>query len=195
MNVLIDYNAGNITSLKNALDKLDAKYLVSSDPKKIQNAERVIFPGQGNIAQAKNNLIENDLVETLQSLKQPFLGICVGMQLLYESSEEGATDGLGVIPGSVKKFDQQEINKVPHMGWNKVQQIRDSPLFSRIDSDEYFYFANSYHCPANDFSLAKTEYINSFSSVCQKGNFYGTQFHPEKSAEAGLQLLKNFLSL
>ncbi len=178
MNIIIDYNAGNIASLQYALEKLGAPYKVSSNPEEIAKADRVLFPGQGHIAQAMRNLEERGLVEVIKNLKQPFLGICVGAQLLFDYSEEGSTKALGTIPGIVKRFTN--TLKVPQIGWNQV-------------NGEYFYFVHSYYLPLNEYTIATTDYGITFASIVKRNNFTGTQFHPEKSGEAGLNLLKNFL--
>ena len=195
MNVIIDYNAGNITSLANALESLGAKYRISSDPQEISAADRVLFPGQGHIAQAMKNLIERELVDCIKNLRQPFLGICVGAQLLHELSEEGNTRGLEILPGTVKRFDASLGLKVPHMGWNTLDEIRNAPLMNGIEEGSYVYFVHSYACPVTEFTIAKASYGRGFAAISQKENFYGMQFHPEKSGATGLRLLKNFLEL
>lgn len=184
MNVIIDYNAGNITSLANAIESLGGEYQISSDAEVIRKAKRVLFPGQGHIGQVMKKLEELKLVEVIRNLQQPFLGICVGMQLLFESSEEGDTQGLGILPGTVRRFSSELNLKVPHVGWNTVRE-----------KNEYFYFVHSYYCPINSFTIGTAEYGIPFSAIVQKENFFGTQFHPEKSGKAGLQFLQNFLTL
>lgn len=180
MNVIIDYNAGNIASLQNALEKLSIRYVVSSDASVISSADKVLFPGQGHIGQAMKNLKERGLVDVMKNLKQPFLGICVGAQLLFESSEEGNTSALGIIPGTIKRFPVSLGLKVPHIGWNTVNL-------------EYFYFVHSYFLPKNEFTVAETKYGLNFAAIVKRNNFIGVQFHPEKSGAAGHKFLKNFL--
>jgi|CXWL01.1.fsa_nt_gi glutamine amidotransferase len=195
MNVIVDYNAGNITSLANALESLGFAYAISSDARVISAADRVLFPGQGHIAQAMRNLVERNLVDCISSLQQPFLGICVGAQLLHEFSEEGDTSGLGILPGTVKRFQDSFELKVPHMGWNTLEKVGDSPLMRGIEVQSSVYFVHSYACPMTDFTIAKTNYGIDFAAISQKDNFYGMQFHPEKSGDTGFQLLRNFLTL
>lgn len=194
MIVIVNFGAGNIKSIENALYDLNVDFCVSDDKNMIKKAEKIIFPGVGSAQEAMKALTRKNLKSTLQSTKKPFLGICLGMQLLTEFSEEGKTDCLGIIPTSVCKFDNSSV-KVPHMGWNSVNYITENPLFNKISNYKNFYFANSYYVPKNDFTIAVTSYGNVFSAVVQKENFYGVQFHPEKSGKAGLQILKNFIEL
>ncbi|MDP3976018.1 MAG: imidazole glycerol phosphate synthase subunit HisH [bacterium] len=193
MNIIVDYDAGNITSLCNALEKLKTSFQVSDDESVIRKADKVFFPGQGHMAQARRSLEKKGLIDCIRSLTQPFLGICVGMQLLYDWSEEGETEGLGIVSGKLMRFSDPDL-KVPQMGWNSVTARNDNPLFRGLN-EEYFYFVHSYAAPLGDQSIAKAEYGGPFTAACQHKNFSGVQFHPEKSGEAGLQLLKNFLAL
>ena len=195
MTTIIDYKSGNIRSLSNALDRLGAEYVISSDANQISAADCILFPGQGNIDQVMKSLKQLGLIEPIKSFQKPFLGICVGMQLLYGQSEEENTKGLEIIPGTVRRFDESDQLKIPQMGWNTVIIAENDPLFAEIANETYLYFANSFVAPVNDFTLAKSQYGREFTAVCRSGNFYGVQFHPEKSGPIGLQLLKNFLSL
>lgn len=194
MIVLIDYNAGNVTSLCNALERLGADVQVSSDPELIRKAEKVIFPGQGAAGAGMEALRERGLVEVLKTIQVPFLGICLGMQLLFDSSEENETQGLGVLPGRVERFKNTNF-KIPQMGWNSVKQVDGSPLFKDIPDEAFFYFANSYRAPLNDAMIGLGLYGEPFCAAVQKENFFGVQFHPEKSGENGLKILSNFLAL
>ncbi len=194
MITIIDYNSGNIASVWNALEKIGQEAVVSSDPAVIAEAEKVIFPGVGRAGFAMEQLRKQDLVEVIRDLEVPFLGICMGLQLLTDFSEEDDTECLSIIPGEIKKFD--EGLSVPQIGWNRVEFVKDSPLFRSVESGSYVYFVNSFYFdgPA-EYVLGKTEYGKSFGSVLQKENFYATQFHPEKSGETGLKLLRNFCEL
>lgn len=194
MIALIDYGAGNLKSVANALDDLKVKYLVTDKKNDIKSADKIIFPGVGEAASAMDKLKEKDLVESIISTQKPLLGICLGMQLLSTFSEERDTKCLDIVRSIVKQFDSSQV-KVPHMGWNKVEYKSQNKLFSNIQSGEHFYFANSFYVPINEYSIASTEYGIMFSSALNKNNFYGVQFHPEKSGKAGLQVLKNFIEL
>lgn len=192
MIAIIKYNAGNIRSVKNALDQLNADSIVTDDPDEIRTAEKIIFPGVGEASTAMKYLKEKQLDQLIKNLKQPFLGICLGQQLMCEYSEEGDTKCLGIFKERVKKF--QPKGKVPHMGWNNFTEVK-SPLFEGINPQEDMYFVHSYYVEVGKDTIAKTDYIIPFSSALQKDNFYAVQFHPEKSADAGERLLKNFLEL
>lgn len=191
---IINYKAGNLASVSNALERLDADFLVTNDAVELDASDAVIFPGVGHAYPAMESLRENGLDTWLKQTKKPVLGICLGMQLLYESSEEGDTEGLGIIPGRLKKFDAAQ-NKVPHMGWNTFSSLNSHPLLKRIGEEHFFYYVHSYYAPLNEFTVAGCTYINEFASVAGRDNFMGVQFHPEKSGKAGAQLLQNFLSL
>ncbi len=190
--VIIEYNAGNITSVTFALERLGASYILCNEPEVITGADRVIFPGVGEASSAMRYLQQRKLDQIIPKLKQPVLGICLGMQLLCTNSEEGNTDCLGIIPAAVKKFNTGL--KVPQIGWNTITGYTDL-LFNRIPESTYVYYVHGYYVPLNPFTIAKTEYGISYSAAIRKDNFWGVQFHPEKSAHAGEQLLKNFLSL
>jgi glutamine amidotransferase len=189
---IIKYNAGNIQSVLFALERLGAPALVTDDPKLIREADKVIFPGVGEASSAMQYLRDRKLDEVIRSLTQPVLGICLGMQLMCMHSDEGDTTCLGIFETQVKKFDHGL--KTPQMGWNQVKQTQPE-LFSGFDQDPYFYFVHSYYAGLCAETAATTDYGLTFSSGLQKGNFYGVQFHPEKSAEAGQLLLENFLKL
>ena len=190
MIIIIDYNSGNIASVCNALKKLGEEIKVSSNPDDLLNAEKVIFPGVGRASFAMKQLEEKGLADVIKKLKVPFLGICLGLQLLADFSEEDDTECLSIIPGEVKRFG--DFFRVPEIGWNKVSFSKKSPLFNGIDDCSYFYFVNSYYFDENEFALGKTNYGCEFVSALQRDNFYATQFHPEKSGEVGLKLLSNF---
>lgn len=190
--IIIDYGAGNIQSVKFALERLGYQSLLSIDPYEIENAEKIIFPGVGQAYDALQMLEARGLVKLIPQLKQPFLGICLGMQLMCSFSEEGNTKGLDIFPVLVKKFDTRL--KVPHMGWNNLN-FSDNKLFEGIQPGNHMYFVHSYYVPINQFTIAETEYGITFSSVIQKDNFYGCQFHPEKSGILGQKILQNFLML
>ncbi|MFT4736672.1 MAG: glutamine amidotransferase [Cyclobacteriaceae bacterium] len=190
--VVVKYNAGNTQSLGFALDRLGVGYEVTSDVEKLQQADKVIFPGQGEASSAMKYLRERKLDELIKGLKQPFLGVCLGMQLMCNNTEENDTQCLGIIDASVKKFSGQI--KVPHMGWNTIQNLSGS-LFADIQSDAYMYFVHSYFVEVCEHTVATCTYNIDFSTALQKDNFYAIQPHPEKSAETGMKLLENFLKL
>jgi len=192
MIAIIDYNAGNISSVQNALNRLGYASIITRDKGEILNAEKVILPGVGEASSAMTHLKKYGLDEFIKELKQPFLGICLGMQLMCKHSEEGDIDCLGVFYCDVKLFPPQE--KVPHMGWNDLKALKGD-LFKNIKPHDDVYFVHSYYAELCDDTSAECDYILPFSAALQKNNFYATQFHPEKSADVGEQLLKNFLEL
>jgi len=194
--VIIKYNAGNIQSVLFALERIGVQATVTDDPDLISNADKVIFPGVGEASTAMNYLRERKLDELIVSLKQPVLGICLGMQLLCSHSEENNTDCLGIFKNvAVRKFNSAEIRlKVPQIGWNTIYHLQ-STLFSGISENSYCYFVHGYYAEESNYSIATTVYVQPYSSALQKDNFYGVQFHPEKSAAVGEQILKNFLAL
>lgn len=192
MIAIIKYNAGNITSVKNAIERLGFECIVTDDEKQIRNAEKVIFPGVGEASSAINYLRERQLDKLIISLTQAVLGICLGQQLMCRSSEEGNTNCLGIFDVQVKKLPSIDI--VPHMGWNSLTKL-NSLLFNGINESNDMYFVHSYYCEISKYTTAVCDYILPFSAAMQKNNFYATQFHPEKSASVGEQILKNFLSL
>ena len=187
--VIIDYGAGNMASVKNALERLNIQVVLSNSAEEIASADKVIFPGVGEARHAMTNINEYNLANTIKDLTQPVLGICLGMQLMCNSSEERDTKGLGIFPVDVKKFVKPK--KVPHIGWNTVQFKQDSNFSSY--SNEYFYFVHSYYVPVNDFTTGVCNYENDFSASMKKDNFWGCQFHPEKSADIGQELIKTFI--
>jgi glutamine amidotransferase len=194
MIALIDYGAGNLKSVANALDDLKTEYIITNKSEEINSADKIIFPGVGEAASAMNKLKEKKIIESIKSNEKPLLGICLGMQLLATFSEERNTKCLDIIKVVVKQFDSSKV-KVPHMGWNKVEYKNFNKLFTNVESGENFYFANSYYIPITEYEIASTEYDIVFSSAINKNNFYGVQFHPEKSGKIGLQILKNFIEL
>lgn len=190
---IIDYGAGNIRSVDFALQRLGADVSITNNPQKILEADRVIFPGVGESSSAMKALKINGLSAIIPTLKQPVLGICLGMQLLCAYSEENDTDALGVFPLTVKKF--RWAYKIPHMGWNQIENM-STDLFRGIESGQAsVYFAHSYYVPLSQFTAAYTVYGAGFSAAIHKDNFWGCQFHPEKSGLAGEQILKNFMEL
>ena len=192
MIAIIDYNVGNVKSLQFALERLGVKSILTNDYGLIKKSEKVIFPGQGAASTAMDKLKEVGLDKLIPNLKQPVLGICLGMQLLCENTEEGDVDGLGIIKCKVIKFSDKL--KVPQMGWNKVKKLR-TRLFNKINEGDYMYLVHSYFVPTINETIGQSEYGLTYSVAVQKENFFGVQFHPEKSSSAGSQLLKNFLEL
>lgn len=192
MIAIIQYNAGNIRSVQNALDRLGVESILSDDPEVIRSADKVIFPGVGEASSAMAYLKEHKLDKVIISLKQPVLGICLGQQLLCSHSEENDTDCLGIFEVQVKRFPPHDL--VPHMGWNNLSQTRGE-LFKNLAADADVYFVHSYYAEICTDTAAVCDYILPFSAALQKDNFYATQFHPEKSADAGALILQNFLNL
>ena len=193
MIVIIDYSAGNTRSVMNALDRLNVVYKLTNDKSKIQMAEKVIFPGVGHAGHAMESLKKNRLVDVIRGIKQPILGICVGMQLFFEKSEEGDTECLGIIKGTVSKFDEKNVI-VPQMGWN-TNTFSNNPLFKGLEKSTYLYAVHSYRASICNNTIATSEYDGKYASAVQYENFYGVQFHPEKSSKDGHLILKNFLEL
>lgn len=196
MNVaIVKYNAGNIGSVENAVKRLGLEPMVTDNPELIQSADRVIFPGQGEAHSTMAYLKAHHLDELIVNLKQPVLGICIGMQLLCRHSEEQNTDCLGVFDVEVKRFiPSVHEDKVPQMGWNTVEDTK-SPLFKGFEKPEFVYFVHSFYVPTCDWTIATTNYIQPYSSALHQNNFYATQFHPEKSGNVGERILKNFIDL
>lgn len=193
--IIIQYNAGNIQSVLYALERLGVNALVTDDPEKIKTASRVIFPGVGEASTAMQYLKERQLDHLIVSLKQPVLGICLGMQLMCAYSEENNTDCLGIFNEQVKQFKPENISlKVPQMGWNTISHLK-SPLFKGVEENSYAYFVHGYYAAIGDHTIAQTNYILDYSCALQRDNFYGVQFHPEKSAKVGEQIIQNFLSI
>ena len=193
--VIIKYNAGNIQSVLFALERIGVEAEVTDDTKIIQSADRVIFPGVGEASTAMHYLKERGLDTLIKRLQQPVLGICLGMQLMCRYSEENATDCLGIFDEKVKKFRVQSSElKVPQIGWNSISSLKTT-LFSGVMDNSFCYFVHSYYASIGEHTIATTNYDQPYSSGLHRDNFYGVQFHPEKSAEVGEQILKNFLAL
>lgn len=194
--VIIDYGAGNVQSLDFALQRLGINAILTHDPQQIETADKVIFPGVGEASSAMKALKIHHLDQLIPTLHQPVLGICLGMQLLCSHSEEGNTKGLSVFPVQVKKFYQPDHShfKIPHMGWNTLTNTQ-SELFSSWQKQQAVYFVHSYFAELSPYTVAQSDYILPFSAALHKDNFYGVQFHPEKSADAGKKLLQNFLTI
>lgn len=192
MIAIIEYNAGNITSVQNALNRMNCDSIVTDHVETILNADKVIFPGVGEASSAMKYLKERGLDEVIKSIKQPMLGICLGLQLMCNSSEEGDTDCLGIFDAEVKQFPPKD--KVPHMGWNNFSSV-GGDLFNGIETKSDVYFVHGYFAELGAQTSAVTDYILPFSSGMQKDNFHATQFHPEKSALIGEEILNNFLQL
>ncbi|MDE5983899.1 MAG: imidazole glycerol phosphate synthase subunit HisH [Eubacterium sp.] len=201
MVAIIDYGAGNLSSVKKALDYLGAESEITQDKDKIMSASHVILPGVGSFGDAMKSMAERGLVDTVKKAAlsgKPFLGICLGLQLLFESSEESeGVEGLGLIKGKIVQIPRDNGLKVPHIGWNSVKINQNYGIFSGIDDGSYFYFVHSFYLKdaENDAVAATTEYGVGIECAVQKGNLCATQFHPEKSSKLGLQLLENFLSM
>ena len=197
---IVKYNAGNVQSVLYALQRLGVNAVVTDDAEEIMKADKVIFPGVGNAAPAMEYLRDKNLDKLIVSLTQPVLGICLGLQLMCNTSEEGNTKCLGIFDVEVKKFDNStgknnnDLFKIPHMGWNNVYDLK-SPLFNDVKENSFVYFVHSYYAELSPETIATTDYILPYSAAMQHDNFYGVQFHSEKSADAGIQIISNFLSL
>lgn len=189
---IVNFGAGNIRSLVNALERLSVPYVVSESEQTLRSADKLILPGVGEARSAMESLYRVGLIPWLRSMEAPFLGICLGMQLLFDHSTERETECLGVLSGRIKRFNGASA-KVPHIGWNSVTFSDDSPLFSGVDQREKFYFVHSFYAPVVQETVGTTEHGVVFSSAVAVGRVYGVQFHPEKSGSAGLQVLKNFV--
>lgn len=200
MIAILDYTAGNLRSVMNAVHRVGGEYIVTADPKKLASADRVIIPGVGSANIAMESLREIGVVDVIKSLTQPVLGICIGMQLMCNRSEEGDTQCMGIFDTNVVKFTQGMtdsdggILKIPHMGWNSINGLT-TPLFDGIDEGAYIYYVHSFAPELCDATIAKSEHGVAFSGALNVNNFYGTQFHPEKSGEIGEMIIKNFISL
>jgi len=192
---IIDSGGANISSVKHALRRLRAEPVFTSDIATIRSAERVILPGVGAAGAAMSRLRELNLVECIRALQQPVLGICLGMQLLFDHSDEDDAECLGIIPGRLEKLQPSDGVRVPHMGWNTTTLVREDPLLNGLTADSWFYFVHSYRAPVGDSTLATCMHGESFAAIVRNGNFYGAQFHPERSARHGARLLANFLEL
>jgi imidazole glycerol-phosphate synthase subunit HisH len=190
---IVQYNAGNVQSVAYALERLGVTATLSDEPEVISAADKVIFPGVGEASSTMRYLRQRGLDQLICSLRQPVLGICLGMQLMCSHSEEGPVDCLGIFPEQVRRFPDQAY-KVPHMGWNRLEQV-NSPLMRDLGAEPYVYFVHSYYVASGPDTVASTQYILPFSAALHRNNFYATQFHPEKSGTVGAQILKNFLDL
>jgi imidazole glycerol-phosphate synthase subunit HisH len=191
--VIVKYNAGNVQSVSFALERLGVNFSISDDLEEIRSADKILFPGVGEASTTMKFLKEKNLHTLLPTLKQPFLGICLGMQLMCRHSEENDTTCLGIFDEEVKKFIPTPTQKVPHMGWNELT-ITEGWLDPALN-DQHVYFVHSYYVPVNEHTAAITNYIQPFSAAIHKNNFYAVQFHPEKSADAGELVLKSFLKI
>ena len=189
--VIIDYGAGNVKSVQFALERLGYTAICTNDLNAIQKADKVIFPGVGEAQSAMHEIKKFGLDKLIPLLKQPVLGICLGMQLMCEHSEENDTDCLGIFPIEVKKFNVDL--KVPHIGWNQIVDLKGH-LFDQVSEAAYVYYVHSYYIPINEYSIANTDYEIKYSGAIHKDNFYACQFHPEKSGDIGEQILKNFIN-
>ncbi len=192
---IIDYNAGNVQSVLFALQRLGIEALLTRVPEEIRQADKVIFPGVGEAVTTMNYLRQYRLDEILRDLRQPVLGICLGMQLMCTHSEEGDTDCIGIFPQKVRRFVAQEkTQKVPHMGWNSLDEIKPGFINTALEK-EYVYFVHSYYVEEGPYTAVSTNYIHPFSAAMQKDNYYATQFHPEKSGKVGAKILQQFLEV
>ena len=192
---IVKYNAGNIQSVLFALERIGVQAEVTDDIKKLQSADKVIFPGVGEASTAMDYLRARNLDKVIKDLKQPVLGVCLGMQLMCAYSEENDTECLGIFEEKVLRFDGLDANlKVPQMGWNNIYDLK-SPLMANVNENSYCYFVHSYYASLGQHTIATTDYTKPFSAALHKNNFYGVQFHAEKSADAGEQILKNFIKL
>ena len=194
MIAIIDYKMGNLRSVENALKRLGAEFVVTADAEVIRRADRVLLPGVGNAAEAMENLRKADLVDVIRSLRRPVLGICVGMQVMCRHSEEGDVKCLGIFDAHVKRFVPTAEEKVPHMGWNSIGNL-ESKLFKNIKGGEMVYYVHSYYPELCPDTIATTRHGVMFSAALKYENFYGTQFHPEKSGDVGERIIANFLKL
>lgn len=195
MIAIIDYKMGNIRSVENALNRLGAEWVLTSDPEEIRRASHVLLPGVGNDAEAMANLRERELCGVIRDLRHPVLGICVGMQVMCRDSEEGNVDCLNIFDAHIRRFPEEPGTKIPHVGWNTIANL-DSKLLKGINPGEYVYYVHSYYANLCPDTIATTRYDSTmFSAALKYENFYGTQFHPEKSGDVGERILQNFLNL
>jgi glutamine amidotransferase len=190
---IIDSGGANIMSLRVALGRLGAESVVTSDPATIRRAARVLLPGVGSAHDAMSRLRMSGLDQVIVTLKQPLLGICLGMQILFDRSEEGPANGLAIIPGSVGKLQSEPGRPVPHMGWNQLAIVKPDPLLDGVSALDYVYFVHSFAVPLSAHTVATTDYTAAFTAVVRRDNFCGTQFHPERSGVVGARILANFL--
>ena len=197
MIAIIDYKMGNLRSVENALRRLGADFCVTADAAVIRSADKVLLPGVGHCGEAMQNLRDAGLIPVLRQLRQPVLGICVGLQVLCRDSEEGDTECIGIFDSHVKRFTPAPGLKIPHMGWNNIHITKDSKILKNIGDEPYVYFVHSYYVEAQDKSVvsAYTEYGQRRDIAVEQGNVFATQFHPEKSGDTGMEILKNFIAL
>jgi imidazole glycerol-phosphate synthase subunit HisH len=195
MVAIIDYGAGNTQSVINCLERIQCPFILTDHAEDITQADKIILPGVGHAATAMQSLKNKGLIDVIKKFEKPLLGICLGMQLLYDFSEEGDTECLGIVPGKIKKFKPQNLEKVPHMGWNQIKKSSRDPIFNQVPNGENFYFVHSFFAEVSLYSTTVCDYIHPFTSSCRYNNFYGMQFHPEKSGKAGEQLIQHFLNL
>ncbi|PZX60451.1 glutamine amidotransferase [Algoriphagus ratkowskyi] len=194
---VIKYNSGNVQSVLYALERLGADAELTDDPELIRAADKVIFPGQGEASSAMRYLKERKLDQVISDIKQPFLGVCLGLQLLCEHTEENDTECLGIFPVKVKRFvpeNSQEF-KVPHVGWNELENLADNPILKDLPANPFVYYVHSFYAELSEFTIAQTHYIHDFSGILHRDNYYAIQAHPEKSGLVGEKILENFLSL
>ena len=190
--VIIDYGAGNVKSVQFALERLGYEAVCTNNAEEIKSADKVIFPGVGEAQSAMKEIVKFGLEKVIPNLKQPVLGICLGMQLMCDYSEENETECLGIFPVRVEKFEVDY--KVPHIGWNQITGLQ-SDLFNRVAENSYMYYVHSYYVPESEYTIASTDYGISYAGAIKRDNFYACQFHPEKSGELGEQILKNFIKI
>ncbi len=193
--VIVDSGGANLASLIYAFERLNCRTVVTTDGATIASAERVVLPGVAAAGHVMRRLREGELVSVLSTLTQPVLGICLGMQLLFERTDEDATQGLGLLPGVVMKLRSSPGHPVPHMGWNELTDMRSDPLLNGIPRGSHGYFVHSYAAPVSEFTVASTRYATEMSAVVRRRNFWGTQFHPERSGRTGARVLNNFLQI
>ncbi|MDC7682478.1 imidazole glycerol phosphate synthase subunit HisH [Asticcacaulis sp. BYS171W] len=192
---VIEIGCANTASVLFALERLGAEAVLSSDANEIAAAERVVLPGVGAAGFAMSRIRELGLYDTIRALTQPLLGVCLGQQLLFDSSEEGDVDCLGLIPGKVVKMDAPKPLVVPHMGWNQLEAVADDPLTAGLNAGDYAYFVHSFVCPVTEHTLVQSTYGHPFAAMVRKDNVWGCQFHPERSSAAGAKILENFLRI